>query len=183
MKKGQITIRQATTQDAPAIAEVHIKSYRKAYEGIIHQSYLDNGLDINERAQSWKKNLEQDRKGTFVAFDGDILVGFAAIGQSSNDEYKDYAELFAIYIDPDYFGNGVGKKLFQNLLQYTIAQNFHKMLVYVLRDNKIARDFYEHMGAVPIQNSEKELIIDGHRYVEIRYEWKNLLRIIERFID
>ena len=48
------------------------------------------------------------------------------------------------------------------------------MFVNVLSDNKIGRDFYERMGAVPIENSEEELTIDGKPYMEMKYEWKEL---------
>ena len=50
------------------------------------------------------------------------------------------------------------------------------MFVNVLNENKIGRDFYARMGAVPIENSEEELTIDSHPYLEMKYEWKELKR-------
>ncbi len=170
----ELKIREAKPDDAPQIAEVHIKSWRQAYKGIVHQSYLDNGLDINERTKRWHENLAESRKGTFLAFDGEILVGFSTVGKSRDDDYSDYGELYAIYLDPDYFGKSVGKALFQRSLEYAITQGFKKMFVSVLSYNKIGRDFYERLGAVPIENSEEELTIDGQPYLEMKYEWKEL---------
>lgn len=69
---------------------------------------------------------------------------------------------------------GVGKALFQHALEYAVAKGFHKMFVNVLINNKIGRNFYERMGAVPIENSEEELTIDGQRYLEMKCEWKAL---------
>lgn len=172
----ELEIRTAKPEDAAQIAEVHIKSWRQAYKGVIHQSYLDNGLDINERTKRWHENLSESRKGTFLAFDGETLVGFSTVGKSRDDNYPDYGELYAIYLDPDYFGKGVGKALFQHSLEYAIAQGFTKMFVNVLNENKIGRDFYARMGAVPIENSEEELTIDSHPYLEMKYEWKELKR-------
>ena len=61
-------------------------------------------------------------------------------------------------------------------MEYAIAQGFKQMFVNVLNDNKIGRDFYERMGAVPIENSDEELTIDGQTYLEMKYEWKELKR-------
>lgn len=170
----ELNIREAKPEDAAQIAEVHIKSWRQAYKGVIHQSYLDNGLDINERTKRWRDNLNKSRKGTFLAFDSETLAGFCTVGKSRDNGYSDYGELFAIYLDPSYFGKGVGKALFKYSLEYVIAQGFKQMFVNVLNDNKIGRDFYERLGAVPIENSEEELTIDGHTYLEMKYEWKEL---------
>ncbi len=170
----ELNIREAKPEDAAQIAEVHIKSWRQAYKGVVHQSYLDNGLDINERTKRWREGLSESRKGTFLAFNGAALAGFATVGQSRDDGYSEYGELYAIYLDPDYFGKGVGKALLHRSLEYAIAQGFKKMFVNVLTDNKMGRDFYERMGAVPIENSEEELIIDGKPYLEMKYEWKEL---------
>ncbi len=170
----KFNIRQAKPEDASDIADVHIKSWRQAYKGIIHQSYLDNGLDISGLTKHWQERLKQSRKGTFLAFNGPVINGFASIGKSRDDDYPDYAELYAIYLDPDYFGKGVGKALFQTCLEYAVTQGFKKLFVNVLTNNKMGRDFYERMGALPIENGEEELTIDGKPYLEMRYEWKSL---------
>ncbi len=172
--KVKFKFREAKREDANKIAEVHIKSWRQAYKGIIHQSYLDNNLDVNERTKRWQENLSESKNGIFLVFDEEKLIGFSTVGKSRDDNYSDYAELYAIYLDPDYFGKGAGKALFQISLEYALAQGFRKMFVNVLSENKIGRDFYERMGAVPVENSEEEITIDGHSYSEMKYEWKEL---------
>ena len=52
-----IEIRAAQLNDAPSIAQVHIRSWKTAYRGIIDQDYLDNGLDLAVRTRRWQENL------------------------------------------------------------------------------------------------------------------------------
>lgn len=170
----ELNIREAKPEDAAQIAEVHIRSWRQAYKGVVHQSYLDNGLNVNEHTKRWREGLNKNRKGTFLAFNGAVLAGFVTVGPSRNRKCSDYGELYAIYLDPDYFGKGIGKTLFQSALEYAVAQGLKKMFVNVLTDNKMGRNFYERMGAVPIENSEEELTIDGQLYLEMKYEWRKL---------
>jgi ribosomal protein S18 acetylase RimI-like enzyme len=171
----ELEIRTATPQDALNIAQTHVKSWREAYQGIIHQSYLDDGLNVAERAESWAKNLAGERKGTFLAFYGEALAGFITVGQSRNDQYLEYAELYAIYLDPEFFGLGIGKSLLTHAVEHLIAQEFEKMFVNVLSDNKLGRQFYDRMGALPIEHSEENLVIDGQTYKEMKYEWPKLI--------
>lgn len=167
-------IRIANPNDAPNIAKLHIRSWQQAYRGIIHQSYLDHGLNFDEREKRWRNNLVESERATFLIFDGELLAGFATVGQSRDQKFPDYYELYAIYLCPDYFGKGVGEKLFLHVAVYTIECGFNKMFVNVLRDNRLGRRFYERMGGVYIKDSDTDLKIDGRSYSEVKYEWKDL---------
>lgn len=169
-----IEIRQAEPRDAFRIAELHIKFWRAAYKGIIHQTYLDDGMNIGALARRWQKGFEKSKKRTFLAFHGASLVGFVTAGTSRDPRYSNYAELHALYVDPCYFGNGVGKALFRRAFAYVRELGFSKVFVCVLAGNKIGRRFYERMGGTPIANGEEELVIDGLAYIETKYEWKDI---------
>jgi hypothetical protein len=46
-------IRKATPEDARAIAEVHVKSWRAAYRDLLPQDFLQ-GLSVDRREQQWQ---------------------------------------------------------------------------------------------------------------------------------
>ncbi len=171
---NDIEIRPAKPDDAPQIAKVHVKSWQEAYKGIVHQSYLDTGLDIGVRTQRWREGLSAGGSETFLAFEHAGLAGFATVGPSRDEHYPSYAELYAIYLDPAYLGKSVGKLLFNQVVQYAVDHGFEKMFANVLIENKIGRNFYERMGAAAIEGSEFEIIIDDLPYRELKYEWKEL---------
>ena len=46
-----VSIRAAVGDDAPAIADVHVRAWQAAYRGIIEDEYLD-GLSVDEQRAS-----------------------------------------------------------------------------------------------------------------------------------
>jgi hypothetical protein len=49
-----LVVRRAEPQDAPAVARVHVASWRQAYRGLLPQEYLDS-LSIEARTTTWAK--------------------------------------------------------------------------------------------------------------------------------
>lgn len=81
-------VREAVGGDAPRIADVHVRSWRAAYLGILPDSLLD-GLSVSERERSWAALLGSgsDRWLTLVAEDsGGDLTGFCSVATPSRDE-------------------------------------------------------------------------------------------------
>lgn len=170
----EMVIREGGPEDAPLIANVQIKSWRYAYKGIIDQNYLDECLDRDVRMKVWQDTLTRKAEGMFLAFEATVLAGFAFVGKSRNERYQGYAELYAIYLDPDFMRQGVGKGLFQQVSAYVVRRGFRKMFVKVLTDNKVGRDFYERMGGIVVSESEDGRVFGGKFYPEIRYVWGGL---------
>lgn len=170
-----IEIRSADPSDAARIAQTHVRSWRAAYKGIVEQAHLDHGLDIGVCTQRWQNNLvESGWKKTLAAFENAKLAGFATVGPSRDDVYPDYAEIYCIYLDPDWLGKGVGALLFNRAAQLAREHGFEKMFVDVLSDNAKACASYERMGAILAVGREKNAIIDGKSYPESVYVWANL---------
>jgi hypothetical protein len=66
-------VRPAVLQDAPAIAAVHVATWRDAYAGLLPDDFLD-GLDVDQRAERWRGRLAALPAGLFVLvveLDGD----------------------------------------------------------------------------------------------------------------
>jgi len=51
-----VVIREATSDDARAIAEVHMASWRWAYRGDLPAEFLD-GLTVDDREREWREWL------------------------------------------------------------------------------------------------------------------------------
>ena len=82
-------IRPADVEDADGIAEVHVRSWRGAYRGLIPQEYLD-GLDTAERAGLWVRitgRVDRTRSDVLVAEEDGRLLGFAAFGPAQQLDF------------------------------------------------------------------------------------------------
>ncbi|MDA1178845.1 MAG: hypothetical protein O2931_08625 [Planctomycetota bacterium] len=90
-------IRPAVERDAPAIARVHVASWRVAYRLVVPNDVLD-GLDVDRRATQWAANITDSSSHTLVAeWHGDI-VGFTSFSSTrdEDDDPKRIAEIQSI---------------------------------------------------------------------------------------
>ena len=106
-----VTIRPAVFDDATAIAEVHVGSWRTTYPGIVDQAYIDS-LSVPERAAAWGRRLSADADmspDVLVAVDADgDVVGFVSGGAIRDPIAGFNAELYAIYLLDSVQQKGVG---------------------------------------------------------------------------
>ncbi|WP_290757672.1 MULTISPECIES: GNAT family N-acetyltransferase [unclassified Exiguobacterium] len=138
-------IREARLEDASTIARVHIDVWRETYQGIIPDSYLAQ-LSYAKRTKQWEQALIDQR--VYVVELEDEVVGFAQGGPNRRDARE--GELYAIYVLRASQGQGLGKALFQRIIE-DLAE-YEAMQVSVLRDNP-ACQFYERFGGQVFEES------------------------------
>jgi ribosomal protein S18 acetylase RimI-like enzyme len=173
-------IRQARKEDAVEIGRIHVDSTRSAYYGIYTAEYLAS-LSADERARRWteegKGHLATNNPtvAVFVAFVNGKMVGFADVGPAGELAPSQCAELYAIYLDPDYIGKGIGRALFCTCMKHARQHGFVAMTAHVLTRNVLARDFYERMQGAPVSSTEAIIATGGTKEKLIAYHWASLL--------
>jgi ribosomal protein S18 acetylase RimI-like enzyme len=148
-----VTIDAARAGDAPGIARVHTRSWQHAYRGIFTDEYLD-GLDWRARLPFWEDVISAPRTAhvLMVARAGDTLIGFAAGGPARDEDLPGrYAEIYAIYVDPDAWSQGTGSALLDAAIARLAREwaGLEAITLWVLQDNHRARRFYEKHGFRP----------------------------------
>jgi ribosomal protein S18 acetylase RimI-like enzyme len=145
-----VDVRPATPDDAPAVAEVHVRSWQVAYVGLVPQDHLDR-LDPADRLPVWRQILTEDvpPAGTAVLVDGDRVVGFVRVGPGRPQGDIDPAavgELATIYILGSHWGRGGGRLLMADAVGRLTRAGFREAVLWVLETNVRARRFYEKAG-------------------------------------
>ena len=172
-----MNIREATEQDIPAIAKVHVNTWRTTYQGIFSDEYLAN-ISYQKRKQSWQIVFEDalnDNNFTYVAEnDADRVIGFANAGLEREGDPIYQGELKAIYILKDFQQQGLGRKLFKTVVEKLRQMQINSMLVWVLKDNP-ACSFYEKLGGIKM--NEKEIERKDKKLIEVAYGWKDISNI------
>jgi ribosomal protein S18 acetylase RimI-like enzyme len=158
-------IREAQIEDARGVAQVNVASWQAAYPGLIDQTFLDS-LDVDGRTESWQRILHQRRGRVLVAEEEGSVIGFCAVGPAIDD---DWGEVFAIYVDPQHWGHGVGRDLLVAAEHSLAEAGFPRALLWVLEGNDRARVFYERQGWAPGKPIRIEAI-GGSDVTEVRYE-------------
>ena len=167
-EETEIHIRPAGPSDAGAIARVHVASWQEAYAGIVPMDYL-TALDPVERQQRWTAQLTQgpvEGVRTWVADNGTGIVGFACVGPARDeDAARNQEEIYAMYLDPGYWGKGVARDLMRTVLSDVPAGT--PLSLWVLADAERARHFYRRHGFTP-DGSERLEALGGANLLEVR---------------
>jgi ribosomal protein S18 acetylase RimI-like enzyme len=166
-----VSIRAAGLPDAEAIARVRVAAWRAAYRGLMPDAYLD-GADLERaEAEQLRDRLRNtgDAARISVAEAGRRMVGYCAYGRAAeNDAQSATGAVYDLYVHPDGWRRGVGRRLLEHATGYFRAQGFGEATLFVFEQNMRARKFYEQAGWRP----------DGHREI---YERAGFSRPVLRY--
>jgi len=168
---GPVHIREATPDDVPAIAKVHVLSWKESFIGIVPDAFLDK-LTIENRIEAFGKRFGEPNYQMYVAELGEAgVIGFADVGDPRY-EVGDYdAELYAIYLFHEFQGKGIGALLFERIKEFLIEQGKNTMYLLALEVSPY-RPFYEKMGGRLVGQRKVQLMdID---FKAVVYGWEKL---------
>ena len=162
-------LRRATPEDAPAVANVHVRSWQVGYQGLMPAAALAE-LRAEDRAARYTfHRTGPDDPATFVAVDTDESIrGFVTLGPCPDDEPSNVGQLWALYVDPDFWGRGVGKVLITLARSRLVDLGFDEAVLWVLRGNERAERFYRQDGWVS-EDVIRSDVVWGVRVEEKRY--------------
>jgi GNAT superfamily N-acetyltransferase len=164
-----LEVRRAGPEDAAAIAAVHVRAWQAAYRGLMRDELLD-ALSVTEREDVWRQLLSrEDGPRVRVAVKDGAVVGFCAVAAPSRDEDAEagVAEIGAMYVDPDAWRSGVGRALMHSALDELQADGWRWVTLWVLAENRQARDFYARFGFT-LDTAEATHPPSGSREVRMR---------------
>ncbi|MCZ7645731.1 MAG: GNAT family N-acetyltransferase [Planctomycetota bacterium] len=166
------SLRPAALDDARAIAEVHVASWRAAYKGLVPDAHLD-GLNVETRTVKFREWLEAagvPERRTWVLEEAGRVIGHGET-QPARDAGLDparVAELCAIYLHPAAWGRGGGRLLLAEALDDLRARGFEACVLWVLENNARSRRFYEIAGFA-LDGGRKPLTFAGRTVDAVRY--------------
>ncbi|MBQ4522125.1 MAG: GNAT family N-acetyltransferase [Lachnospiraceae bacterium] len=154
-------LRKATMQDVPRIAEIIVFGKRVAYRPIFNNDVVSfNELQVINLIEEYRNNpILVDN---MLVYDDGIIKGVI------NRTFKDDAvEIREFYVEPFFKGNGIGKKLIQQVILEARTSKRNKIFLWVIEDNLSARKFYENNGFIA---SGKTCFIEGTTKTDMCYE-------------
>jgi len=165
----EVVIREAVEADAVEMGRLHVRAWQAAYRGIMPDEYLD-GLRPEDRIEMWRGHLSRaDRSPLLVAVSSDVVVGFAVFGaEAAAEPAPSCGELYAMNVDPDSWGQGLGRLLLRSVMEALVATGYREAVLWVVPQNDRARALYESEGWVPDGGMAIEDIM-GVTVTDIRY--------------
>lgn len=170
-------IRPATPADIPVIAALHVEGWKGAYGGIVDQAYLDS-LSVEKRIADWTSWMAAGESEVFLAEQKGKAAGFVVTGRtktpppgSSPIRPSHSGEIYALYLHPDFWRQGIGTALIKHGARTLKEQKHGAICLWVLDANGRARAFYEKMGGQKIGN--KMIEIGPSKLKEVCYGWRD----------
>lgn len=144
----EIRVRPAALSDAPAIAALHLASWRAAYRGIAPPEAYE-ALTEAVRLARWKAILEAPRSihGAFVAEDDWRLLGVGVAAPPSEAAFGQRGEVRSLYVHPQAKRRGIGRRLLGEVARRLDEWAYPGVALGVVAGNAPAIAFYESLGA------------------------------------
>ena len=177
-------IRDFDIQDLDALAEVHSMSKQVAEKGIIYDEDLALFTPDYYR-RKWAEWSKFEGSTIRTAWDGDRMVGFSSFGRVKTRPAFDKGvvpryggEIYCLYVHPDHFRQGVGKALFVNACKGLNDQKLSTMLLWALKKNKRACDFYESMGGERVGKQKIDIGLKSWAE-ESCFGWRDVKKVLK----
>ena len=167
-------VRPAALEDAEAIARVHVASWHTTYRGLLPDDFLAS-LSEEPYTDRWRRVIGDRSSRVFVVEEHGEIVGFASCGRERAGEIGFAGELYAIYVLDSVQRHGHGRELVRAVAGALREMRLDDMIVWVLRDNTPARQFYERLGGVYVR--AQPITIGAATLEEVSYGWRSLDKI------
>jgi ribosomal protein S18 acetylase RimI-like enzyme len=161
-------VRPATLRDAKNIAELHNATFREAFKALISEAEIP-AMPLEKRQAYWREAIEYSEPQVHVALDDDKIVGFVGFDRSRDKGTPPtMGEIWAIYVNPAYWGKGVGLALWDAAREGLMEEGCTHVSLWVPIANERALRFHELAGFKREMASAKTVPIGAVRIEEIR---------------
>jgi ribosomal protein S18 acetylase RimI-like enzyme len=167
---GLVQVRPASAADARGIAEVRVRTWQVAYRDILPAEFLDDlSVDASEDRFRERLSAPTPDRSTWVAEAAGQVIGFVAAGVPRDEgTHPLTGEVYAIYVMPDCWDNGIGWDLLTRAEGELRERGYAEAVLWVLADNQRARAFYERAGWRS-DGGTKQDTFGGAEVTEVRY--------------
>ena len=105
-------IREANTSDAARIVRIHLNSWRSTYSNVFPKEVFDKQeSEYNTRVENIKNAIRKGSSNYALLEEDNMVKAFICYGDARGDKYKDYKEIYSIYIEDNNQKKGYGTKL------------------------------------------------------------------------
>jgi ribosomal protein S18 acetylase RimI-like enzyme len=163
-----LLVREATTDDADAIGEVHAEAWRVAHRDLFESHALRQF--VAERRDCWTDvMLSQDfaRNTVLLAVRDDRVVAFVHFGPHQ-DGTPD-GQIFDLYAHPSVWGRGVAAALMDTAWELLRETGFRRVRLWTMAGANRCRHFYASYGFEETGRTREHDFGDGRPVLEFEY--------------
>lgn len=132
-----IHLRRAQHADSAGIIQAHIQSIRNVCSKDYNPEQIQAWAGRKFRVDLWNQTIDRDY--VWVLVDDCEVLGFGHFAKMSEDA----GEVLGLYFVPEVIGKGMGKKLFQFMLEVARENHLKKINLHA---TITAKSFYQSLG-------------------------------------
>lgn len=171
LERPQVIFREATAEDIPQIAKVHVESWQRSFAGIAPQDFLEK-MSVEKREEVFRKRFSDVSYKMLVAEDpAKGIVGFADFGKPRLEGVNFETQIYSFYFLKEFQHKGLGSELFKRCIQEIIDRGFSSVCLDSLEASPY-RKFYEKMGGSVVGSDGHKL--DDVDFPTVIYGWHDL---------
>lgn len=157
-------LREATHDDAAALANLHHAAATVGYAGIFPPE--SPAPTVEQLAAEWRAALEDSRLTVLIAEGGDGIWGSVAFRPDPADPHR--ADLCRLHVLPARWGAGIGGHLHDAAVSGMQTRGWSRASLWALEANGRARGLYERRGWR--LTGDRKFPWPGLAVAEVRYE-------------
>lgn len=150
---GEVEVRDATPEDAFALAWVHAETWVDTYVGRVPEEIATERVG-RARNRDWREHAELRRRlggGVLVLGTKDAVVGFCEFGPTEDpgENPSQVGHIMRLYVLPAHQGRGGGRLLLDAACHRLSGGGFESVTLWTVEDEwNPAHDFYRRLGWV-----------------------------------
>jgi len=177
LNRDEIHIRKAILSDALNIAKLHHTSWKSTINGYVDNAIFEK-LNRSFFIHKWKSWLREKNKISYIAKQGNFLLGFITLDVTFNK----CPEIQFIYVAYRYKFSNLQKLLFEFISKKVIELGFSKICFCIAKENKKDLILYKLMKGY-LGQTERINQIYGFEFNEICYAFDLNLILREQTIQ
>ena len=173
MDKLALKPRLARPNDAAEVARVYIESWHDTYPGVLPKALLCSMTAKGQTAR-WSAAIRAHGREAVLVGEHERhgIIGMASLGVSRDGALDFDGEIYTLYVDPAFYGRGVGRALLDASFAALRERGFNSCVIWAHSKNN-ARFFYEAMGGRLVAERTARMI--GDPVPETAFGWKSLV--------
>lgn len=151
--REEVTLRPASAEDAASIGSLGSRIFTTTFGYSMPPEDLKAYLSQSYSTSAIESDLSNPNITTLVAHpksSSSTIIGFVQLTEGTTDPclegIEDQVELQRLYVDPNFHGGGVGKKLMEAVEDVARQRGFKTMWLGVWEENLKAQGVYKKKG-------------------------------------
>ncbi len=170
-------VRPARPRDALRLAHLRVASWHHAYRELVEPEALAR-TTVRRSYARFREQLGGSPNcshGIRVLehLPTGNLWGFVSIGPQHEPRYPYRGEIYELYVHPACQRQGIGRRLLSAGIWALVDRHLNPAMLWVLHDNRHARNFYARCGGLMFAASDARL--GGHTLPTVAYGWPSTL--------